>query len=184
MIGERLPLRRIASVFGRYANLTFGGGDATTATLHREIVEQRGWVDERRFGLCFALARLTPGTNMLAFCTGMGWVMRGIPGALVALLAASVPSSILAIVVTIFFHRWSHGNISTLAIGGAMAAAVGITAVACWTIARPHIDRHAWLRPLLLVAGGFVLNGVLGVSPLTVLLLAAAVGFLLPAEKT
>ena len=184
MNAGRLPLRRIAGVFGRYANLTFGGGDATTATLHREIVDKRGWVDERRFGLCFALARLTPGTNMLAFCTGMGWVMRGIAGAVVALLAASVPCSILAIIITIFFDRWSHGAISTHAIGGAMAAAVGITAVACWTIVRPHVGRRSWLLPLLLVVGGFLLNGVLSVAPLTVLLLAAAAGFLLPAEKT
>jgi chromate transporter len=34
---------------------------------------------------------LTPGTNLLAFCTGIGWLLRGLSGALIALLAASVP---------------------------------------------------------------------------------------------
>ena len=40
---EHLPLRRIAAAFVRYANLTFGGGSATMAVLHRELVARRGW---------------------------------------------------------------------------------------------------------------------------------------------
>jgi chromate transporter len=62
-------LAQIASVFTRYANLTLGGGSATTAVIHREIVDKRQWVSNDKFTLSFALARLTPGTNLLAFCT-------------------------------------------------------------------------------------------------------------------
>jgi len=68
MMAPPIPLRRIAAVFTRYANLTFGGGSATIAVLHREIVATRKWIDETQFALCFALRRLTPGTNLLAFC--------------------------------------------------------------------------------------------------------------------
>jgi chromate transporter len=32
-------LSQIATVFARYANLTLGGGSATAATMHRELVE-------------------------------------------------------------------------------------------------------------------------------------------------
>ena len=103
-----LPLRRIAGAFVRYANLTFGGGSATVAVLNRELVAKRGWVDEQPFGLCYALSRLTPGTNLLPFCTGIGWLLRKLPGAIVALLAASIPCSVLAIIVTMLFDQWSH----------------------------------------------------------------------------
>ena len=68
-------LPRIADVFVRYANFTLGGGSATTAVIHGEIVDRRHWVSEEQFALSFALGRLTPG-NLLAFCTGIGWLLR------------------------------------------------------------------------------------------------------------
>lgn len=183
MTTDRLALWRVGAVFVRYANLTFGGGSATIAVLHREIVERRAWITEPRFGLCFVLSRLTPGTNLLAFCAGVGWLMRGLPGALVALLAASIPCSVLATVVTIFFDRWSHNPTVTLAMRGAMAAAVGITVATCWTIARPYVKRSNWLQPALFVGAAFALDVVRSIPPLQVLLLAAIAGFFLPLRK-
>src|SRR5678815_1275700 len=97
---EHPQLRRIAGAFGRYANLTTGGASATIAVLHRELVAKRAWVDEPRFGSFYALSRVTPGTNLLAFCTGIGWLLRRLPGAIVALLAASIPCSVLIIIIT------------------------------------------------------------------------------------
>ena len=35
-------LIQIGSVFARYANLTLGGGSATTVVIHGEIVQKRG----------------------------------------------------------------------------------------------------------------------------------------------
>lgn len=181
----RVPptLRQIAGVFVRYANLTFGGGSATIAVLHSEIVGKRAWIDQTRFGLCYGLSRLTPGTNLLAFCTGVGWLLRRLPGAIVALLAASIPCSLLVVVVTFFFEQLSRNPTAKLAIGGAMAAAVGITVVTCWTIAKPFVSRTSWLRPLLFVGAAFILETFLSVPPVRVLLLAVVVGCFLPGKK-
>ena len=81
---------KIGSVFARYANLTLGGGSATTAVIHGKIVTRRRWVSEEQFALSFAMGRLTPGTNLLAFCVGIGWMLRRWVGAIVVLLAASI----------------------------------------------------------------------------------------------
>src|SRR4051812_45020695 len=96
-------LAEIASVFARYANTTFGGGSATIAVLREQILTRRGWIDEAEFDLSYALSRLTPGTNLLAFCTAAGWTARRWPGAVIALLASSLPCSILAVIVTVFY---------------------------------------------------------------------------------
>jgi chromate transport protein ChrA len=74
---ERPSLALIADVFTRYGNFTLGGGSATSAVIHGQIVARRHWVTDQQFGLCYALGRLTPGTNVLAFCTGIGWLLRG-----------------------------------------------------------------------------------------------------------
>jgi hypothetical protein len=66
---ERPGLAEIADVFARYGNFTLGGGSATSAVIHGQIVTLRRWVNDQQFTLCFALGRLTPGTNVLAFCT-------------------------------------------------------------------------------------------------------------------
>ena len=60
-------LGKLAFVFTRYANLNLGGGSATAATMHRELVVKRKWLTEDQFTLSFALGRVTPGTNLLAF---------------------------------------------------------------------------------------------------------------------
>ena len=48
-------LMQIAGVFARYGNFTLGGGSATTAVIHGEIVEKRHWVDDPKFALSYAL---------------------------------------------------------------------------------------------------------------------------------
>jgi chromate transporter len=182
-MAEHLPLQRIAGAFVRYANLTFGGGSATIAVLHRELVAKRGWIDESPFGLCYALSRLTPGTNLLSFCTGIGWLLRRLPGAIAALLAASIPCSVLAVILTMLFDQWSHNSAGGIAIRGAMAAVVGITVMTCWTISKPYIGRTSWLRQFLFIGAAFTFNAFLSVAPVPVMLVAAIVGLFFPVRK-
>ena len=176
----QLHLAQIADVFARYANFTLGGGSATVAVLHRELLDKRRWVDDDDFALCFALARLTPGTNLLAFCTGIGWLLRRLPGALAALLAASVPCALIVVAATALFAHWQENPWARAAIHGAIAAAVAITVKTCWTIAHPHFKPGARLRVVLIAAAAFLLYVWLEVPAIYVLLLAAAAGALLP----
>jgi chromate transporter len=171
----------IGWLFTRYANFTLGGGSATTAVLHHELLEKRHWLNDDRFTLCFALGRLTPGTNLLAFCTGVGWLLHGISGAVVALLAASVPCAIMVTVLTALFSHWQENPFAQAGIHGAVAAAVAITVKTCWTIAKPHFKGQARLRVVLIGAAAFLLHVVAAIPPIQVLLLAAVIGAFLPA---
>ncbi|ATQ67933.1 MULTISPECIES: chromate transporter [Methylosinus] len=174
----------IGWVFTRYANLTLGGGGATTAVLHHELLEKRHWLDNDRFVLCYALGRLTPGTNVLAFCTGVGWLLRGLSGAIVALLAASVPCAVLATALTAAFSHWQENAFAQAAVHGAIAAAVAITVKTCWTIAKPHYKVGARARVAAVGAAAFLLHVAAGLSAIQVLLLAAVIGAVLPAESS
>ena len=138
---------------------------------------------DQQFGLCYALGRLTPGTNVLAFCTGIGWLLRGLPGAVVALLAASIPCTLIVIVITALFREWQGNAIAQAAIHGAVAAAVAITAKTSWTIAWPVYKSEARLRVVLIGAAAFGLYVVLGVPAIYVLLGAALVGAFLAVPK-
>jgi chromate transporter len=152
-------LAQIAVVFTRYANLTLGGGSATAATMHRELVEKRHWLTHDQFTLSFALGHVTPGTNLLAFCTGFGYQLRGLPGGIIALLASSIPCSVLVAALTVVFDYWQDNDIAQLAIHGAVAAAVGITVKTCWTIAHPYFKgRDSQIRVVLIAGVAFALS--------------------------
>jgi len=117
---------------------------------------------------------------VLAFCTGVGWLLRGLPGALVALLAASIPCTLIVVVVTALFREWQANAVAQAAIHGAVAAAVAITAKTSWTIAGPIYRGGARWRVLLIGAAAFGLYVGLGVPAIYVLLGAALVGAFLP----
>jgi chromate transporter len=173
-------LKQIADVFVRYANFTLGGGSATTAVIHGEVVSKRRWVSEEQFALSFALGRLTPGTNLLAFCVGIGWIVRRWSGAVVALLAASIPCTAFVVIITVLFARWQENPYAQAAIKGAVAAAVAVTVKTVWTIAHPYFRSGNRIRVLLIGAAAFALDVFAGISPIDVLLLAAVIGFFLP----
>ncbi len=180
--GAATPSRRpsvgsIAWVFARFGSTVFGGGTATIAILEQEIVERQHWLDRRETHLAFAVARLTPGTNMLAFCVGVGWLMRRTVGAVVALVSVSAPCSVLAAALTAFYASWTQHALAQLALRGALASAVAIMVSTCWTIVRPPLRSPYRGRVVLLFIGAFTL-AMWGVSPLRVLSLSAVLGAL------
>lgn len=175
-------LAQLASLFVRYANLTFGGGSATIAVLREQLVARRAWVSQLEFDLSYALSRLTPGTNLLAFCTAAGFIARGWLGALVALLAASLPCSIIAVAVTHFYAAWQHERYVKGALAGALAAAVAIMLTTAWTFAEPHVKAAPWKALVIIPAAALLALGY-DVSPIRILLGAALVGLAWPAKE-
>jgi chromate transporter len=178
----RPTLAAIASVFARYANTTFGGGSATIAVLKEQILVRRGWISEADFDLSYALSRLTPGTNLLAFCTAAGWTTRRWLGALVALLASSLPCSILAVVVTAFYAELHGSALFQAALRGALAAAVAIMVSTAWVFAEPHV-KAAPRKALIVVPCAIALSLGVHLSPVTILVLAAAAGIAWPVPR-
>lgn len=175
-------LRTLAAVFVRYGNLTFGGGSATIATLHREIVERRRWIEQHPFDLAYALSRLTPGTNLLAFSAAIGSMLRSWRGAIITLLAGSLPCAGLAVAVTVFYELWTRDVTTQIALRGALAAAVGVMVITGVTIIRPHWRSASWVKLLVFVGGSFA-SSFLSIPPIRVLFVAAVLGWLWPVTE-
>lgn len=167
---------RTALLFLRVGNTTFGGGDPTIAVLQREFFSRK-WLDAGQFAVAFGLARVTPGTNILAFCAGTGWYVAGTVGAIAAVFAVSIPSSVLVVWLTHICEIDIKSARAQSVIAATVAAAVGTMVGAAIILIRTQCARRAWVRPVLLAAAAFVLARWLGLSPLQIIALAAAVGF-------
>jgi len=173
---DSFSFSRFAALCLKVGNLTFGGGDPTMAAFHHELVVSRRWIASERYGLIFALARITPGTNLLAFCAGVGWDLARWAGALAAVGAVGGPCAFAVVWFTFAYETWKADPAAMAAIGGTLAAAVGIMAGGAIQLVRPQWRAGRRLRTALVVTGAVALASVLGLQPIAVLGLGAATG--------
>ena len=170
----------LAVIFVREGNMTFGGGLPTVAALQRELVTNKGWLTQDGYTMCHVLSRITPGTNLWAFCVAAGWILRRWSGVAVAMLAGSIPSSLLVALLTGGFDAWSSKHWLQIAINAVLASSVGILLAGFWLLVRPHWKPGRKIQTLLIVCGSIFLSIAFGMTPLAVLALAAVVGFFMP----
>lgn len=85
--------------WARVALLSFGGPAAQIAVMHRILVEEKGWIEERRFLNALNFCMLLPGPEAMQLATYLGWMTHGVRGGLVAGTLFVIPGflSILAL---------------------------------------------------------------------------------------
>ncbi|MDR3522491.1 MAG: chromate efflux transporter [Acetobacteraceae bacterium] len=81
---ETVSQAEATRVWARVAALSFGGPAGQIATMHREVVEQRGWVSEARFLHALNFCMLLPGPEAQQLATYLGWLQGGVRGGLIA----------------------------------------------------------------------------------------------------
>jgi chromate transporter len=167
-------LRELSWVVARDVNRTIGGGLAAMELLRRTAVA-RGWLDDSGHALLVAASRLTPGTNLLAYCVGLGWRLHRAAGAVSALLAASVPSAILIAAIAATLVRIDRYLIVRLLLGlGTLVAAIVVLSSA-WPLIRPYRTGPARSKAIVVVLVTAAL-ALLDVTPVQTLLVAALIG--------
>ncbi len=171
-------LAALARLYLKIGNTTFGGGDPTMALLQRELVG-RQWITREDFALAYSLARVTPGTNVLAFCAATGARVLGLAGAFAAVLAVTAPSAILAVLLTRGFESWRDHPWAMAAVGGTVAAVAGMMWASVWSLMRPYLG----FRVLLFTGGAFLAAWRFHVTPVPVILVAALAGYLWTDKK-
>jgi chromate transporter len=117
-------LFNLVLVFAPLSLLSLGGGQAIMAGIQHQTVVTHHWFTDAQFADLFAISRAAPGPNTL-IASLIGWQLKGFWGMLVATLAIYIPSSVLFVVATQFWHRskesrWRHAierGLSPLALG-------------------------------------------------------------------
>jgi len=171
-------LRELAWLVARDVTSTVGGGIAAMELLRRNFIARR-WMDDHSNAINVAVSRLTPGTNILAYCTAAGWVLRGWRGSAAALAAASVPSALMIYALSAVVVRLVQYRSVRAVLGIAMLVAAALIFSTAWALLRPFVRGGRRARVFAFIAGTLVLS-VAGVTPVRVLLLSAAAGVLVP----
>jgi chromate transporter len=167
---SRPSLRQVTNVFLRIGNTTFGGGLITIGVLGRELVERKQWIAASDYELAFAVARVTPGTSIIAFCAAAGWLILGWVGAIAAVLALTAPSAVFAVLLLQALDSGASHPLVMGVLGATVAAVAGMMGAIVLVIIRPFSKGLVpILRTAVIGGGAFLASWKFNVNPLPIL---------------
>ena len=88
--------------------ISFGGPAGQIAIMHRELVDKRRWVSEKRFLHALNFCMLLPGPEAQQLATYLGWLMHRTRGGIVAGVLFVLPSLLLLIALSWIYM--AHGE--------------------------------------------------------------------------
>jgi len=169
---QKIPLSQIAATFFMIGATGFGGGMAIVALVERRCVLEKKWLphDEFLHGLAFGQIL---GPFSLNIATFVGYYLRGSIGGILAATAFIAPSFLLVTALSYLYFRFHQVPQLNSALLGSNPVVIALIVVAGIGMARRKAAR---LETAAVAASAFAASVLLGVSALSVLLLAGCWG--------
>lgn len=159
--------------------ISFGGPAGQIAIMHRELVEEKRWISEKRFLHALNYCMLLPGPEAQQLATYIGWLMHRSWGGVVAGVLFVLPS--LFILIGLSWVYVAFGNVPWVAgllygIKPAVAAIVlqAVHRIGSKTLKKPTTAPVLWV----IAVASFVAISFLNVPFPWVVLAAALTGWL------
>jgi len=181
---ERLPvMKEMIALFGlffRIGMISIGGGYVMLPLLRRELVESRGWMDDRELLDCYAIGQVTPGIIAVNTATFAGYKRKGIAGALFATAGMVTPSLLIILLIAAFIPMMQTNPLFQKAFTGIRVVAAVLLLNALIPMIRKGCSSGT---DRLLTGGAFLAVTLFGGSPIPVLLAALTAGLCKPLAR-
>ncbi len=163
-------LTEAAGVWAKIGVLSFGGPAGQIALMHREIVEDRGWLTEQQFLNAVSFCMLLPGPEAMQIATYAGWRLNGTLGGLLAGLLFVLPGALVMLVLAAGYASFGNLPLMQSIFLGIKATVIVIVLQALLKVAGKALGSAAgWVLAGLAFLGIFALN-----IPFPLIVLAAA----------
>lgn len=161
-------------VWVRIGLLSFGGPAGQIALMHRELVEERKWIDEGRYLNALNFCMLLPGPEAMQLATYVGWRLHGLKGGLTAGLLFVIPGALVVLALSMLYAAFGKLPLVEAVFIGIKAAVLAIVVEALLRIARRSLkDGVDWA----IAGAAFVAIFFLAVPFPLIVLAAALIGF-------
>ncbi len=161
--------------FFRIGGLTFGGGLSMLPMLKYELVEKKNWVSEEQLLDCYAVGQCTPGIIAVNTATYVGYLKKGLAGAIWG-TAGMITPSILMITTLCLFLKNFMDNVWV------QHALMGIRGVVCALMLNTVISlaKKSLVSPLCVVIGvvAMILAMFSDIPTVLIVVVAAIAGIL------
>lgn len=158
----------LAAIFICFAKMTlvsFGGG--LTAWSRQILVAEKGWLSDDEFLEVLSLSQTLPGSINANLAVITGRKLKGMSGAISAILGLTLPAMIiLAVLVSLYISCCSNPALNK-ALKGVTCACAGLSAATACHLGRKHFKKP---MSLFFVLAAVLLVGVFRFSLIPVLL--------------
>ena len=131
---------QLVKTFARIGCLSFGGPAGQIALMHREVVEERGWVTEAQYLHALNFCHFLPGPEAQQLATWIGWKLHGWRGALAAGLLFVVPGALVILALSILYAAAANLGWFAALFLGIKAAVLSLVIQALLRIAGRALD--------------------------------------------
>lgn len=137
----------MALIFLKIGALLYGSGYVLFAYMQADLVQANGWLTEQQLLDAIAIGQFTPGP-LSASATFVGYILGGVPGALLATAALYAPAFLVValsnpLIPRIRNSRWASGFLD-----GVNVAALALMIAVTW-----ELGQAALVDPFTLVTG-------------------------------
>ena len=116
----------LVRVAARIGCLSFGGPAGQIALMHRELVEERGWISEEQYLHALNFCHLLPGPEAQQLAIWIGWKLHGIKGGLAAGLLFVIPGALVILALSMLYGFAAHLGWFAALFLGIKAAVLGV----------------------------------------------------------
>ena len=152
--------------FLKVGAVLYGSGYVLVAYLEADVVGRFGWLTQTQLLDAIAIGQLTPGP-VLTTSTAVGYLVQGVPGAVVATLGIFLPAFVFTGLLHPLVPRLRDHVLTASILDAVNAASVALMAVVTFRLALGTLDTPAaWA--IAVVAAALVLTKRAGVITLVV----------------
>ncbi len=120
-----ISLLDLAFTFNHIALASFGGG--LSAWSREVLVVEKKWMEEEEFLSAVTMCRILPGANQVNLAVFVGTKMRGIPGAISAVVGLTTIPVVIILALGYAYFKFHEVPALKGVLRGATAAAVALT---------------------------------------------------------
>jgi chromate transporter len=149
-----VTMLRLFLSFLKIGSIVFGSGYVLLAFLREEFVTRLHWLSEKQLIDAVAVGQFTPGP---VFTTGtfIGYLVAGIPGALVATVGIFVPGFVLVALSGPLLPKLRRSALAAEILDGVVVGSLALMAVVAWQLGRASIVD--WRTFTILIASAVLL---------------------------
>jgi len=134
-------LSSLTRYFLKLGTLGFGGPVALIGYMHRDLVEERGWISEDEYREGLALAQLAPGPLAAQLGIYLGYVHYGVWGATLTGLAFVLPSFVMVVLLGMAYKLYGGLPWMQAVFYGVGASVIGIITLSCYKLTIKSISK-------------------------------------------
>jgi len=149
--GVQLPL--LFFIFLKIGSVLYGSGYVLLAFLRSDFVVNLGWLTDQQLIDAVAIGQVTPGP-VFTTATFIGYILAGMPGALLATLGIFLPSFIFVALSSPLIPKLRNSSFFSSLLDGINAVSLGLMAAVMFQLGRASL-----IDPITIIIG--LVSGVL-----------------------